>query len=173
MFYFLFRPSSPYLAQAVIDGVQAIGGSFTDYGVCATPQLHFYVTCKNTNGEYGEPNEVGYFSKLATAFRSLRGSDFDKASYKHSLQLDGANGVGALKMRMLQQYLGECLDVAVFNNGDGKLNFQCGADFVKVQQKPPQVFYCLIFHSFKIFLMLLYFQEYATRNWSARSFSRR
>ena len=105
----------------------------------STPQLHFFVTCQNTNKAYGEPNEEGYFSKLATAFKALRGSNFSSGSYHHSLRLDGANGVGALKMKAFQQYIGDCLDVSIFNSGDGKLNYQCGADYVKVLQKPPQV----------------------------------
>ncbi len=137
--FFFYRPSSPFLAQAVIDGVQSVQGQVTDYGVVSTPQLHFFVTCENTNKAYGEPNEEGYFSKLSSAFKALRGSNFSNGSYQHSLRLDGANGVGALKMKILQQHLGGCLDVTVFNSGDGKLNYQCGADHVKVLQKPPQV----------------------------------
>lgn len=69
----------------------------------------------------------------------MRGSNASNGSYQHSLRLDGANGVGALKMKILQQHLENSLEVSIFNNGDGKLNYQCGADFVKVQQKPPHV----------------------------------
>lgn len=101
--------------------------------------MHFFVTCQNTDKAYGEPNEDGYFKKLASAFKALRGVNVDSGQYQHSLSLDGANGVGALKMKTLQEYLGECLEVSIFNSGDGKLNYQCGADHVKVLQKPPQV----------------------------------
>lgn len=111
----------------------------TDYGIVSTPQLHFFVTCQNTNNAYGQPNEEGYFTKLATAFKALRGANFDSNSYQHSMRLDGANGVGALKMKALQEYLGNSLEVSIFNSGDGKLNYQCGADYVKVGQKSPQV----------------------------------
>lgn len=130
------RPSSPFLAQAAIDGIQTLGKAL-DFGVVSTPQLHFFVTCQNTDRAYGEPNEEGYFNKLASSFKSLRGPQFSRNSYQPALRLDGANGVGALKMKILQQHLGQCLEVSVFNSGDGKLNFQCGADFVKVQQKQP------------------------------------
>ena len=131
------------MAQAAIDGIQTLGQAL-DYGVVSTPELHFFVTCQNTNKAYGEPTEEGYFSKLAKAFKSLRGPQFSRNTYRPSLRLDGANGVGALKMKQLQQYLGQCLDVSIFNSGDGKLNFQCGADFVKVQQKQPHVTHTFI-----------------------------
>lgn len=132
------RPSSPFLAQAVVDGVNSINGKVTDYGVVSTPQIHFFVACQNTNKAYGSPDEDGYFSKLSSAFKHLRGQTFNKGSYQNTLQVDGANGVGALKMKILQQHLDNSLNVSVFNDGNGKLNFQCGADYVKVIQKPPQ-----------------------------------
>lgn len=122
-----------------MDGVTTLGGQFTDYGIVSTPQLHYFVACKNSHHAYGEPTEEGYFKKLATAFKGLRGASSDNGSYKHQVMLDGANGVGALKMKKLQEYLGDSLEVAVFNSGDGKLNYLCGADHVKVQQNLPEV----------------------------------
>ena len=52
----------------MIDGIVAAGGHCTNYGVLSTPQLHFFVVCKNTNGEYGTASEEGYFEKLGKAF---------------------------------------------------------------------------------------------------------
>lgn len=136
------RPSSPYLAKAVNDGINVMQGKAIDYGLVSTPQLHFFVTCQNTDRSYGEPNEEGYYMKLATAFKALRGEEYENGSYKpFSLRMDGANGVGALKMKSLQRYLGDCFSVTICNDGSGKLNYQCGADYVKVQQKPPQVIF--------------------------------
>uniref|UniRef100_UPI00398E8B82 phosphoacetylglucosamine mutase n=1 Tax=Pristiophorus japonicus TaxID=55135 RepID=UPI00398E8B82 len=55
------------------------------------------------------------------------------------LNVDGANGIGALKLQELEPYLKNKLLLKVHNDGtSGKLNYLCGADFVKVQQKPPQ-----------------------------------
>lgn len=52
--------------------------------------------------------------------------------------MDGANGIGALKVRELESHLNKELHISLFNDGsNGKLNHQCGADFVKVQQNPP------------------------------------
>nr|CAI5822153.1 unnamed protein product [Callosobruchus analis] len=43
------RPSSPHLTKAVMDGVLALAGKPIDYGIVTTPQLHYFVVCKNTN----------------------------------------------------------------------------------------------------------------------------
>lgn len=52
--------------------------------------------------------------------------------------MDGANGIGALKLRELEGHLKKELHITLFNDGsEGMLNHQCGADFVKVQQKAP------------------------------------
>lgn len=52
--------------------------------------------------------------------------------------MDGANGIGALKVREMEGHLKNELQISLFNDGrQGKLNHQCGADFVKVLQKPP------------------------------------
>lgn len=52
--------------------------------------------------------------------------------------MDGANGIGALKLREMESHLKNELHITLFNDGSkGKLNHQCGADFVKVQQKAP------------------------------------
>lgn len=55
------------------------------------------------------------------------------------LLVDGANGIGALKMREMEPFLRSELQVVLSNDGsNGKLNHLCGADYVKVQQKAPQ-----------------------------------
>ena len=64
----MLRTSSPSLCQAVMDGVEAAGGQCANYGILSTPQLHFFVVCKNTGETYGKPNEEGYFEKLGHAF---------------------------------------------------------------------------------------------------------
>lgn len=55
------------------------------------------------------------------------------------MNVDGANGIGALKLREMEQYLQSVLSIQFFNDGSkGKLNYMCGADYVKVQQKSPE-----------------------------------
>jgi len=67
------RPSSPDLAQAAITGIEILKGEVKDYGIITTPMLHYFVACINTNGVYGEATEDGYFKKMITAFKRLRG----------------------------------------------------------------------------------------------------
>ncbi|KAK7108953.1 phosphoacetylglucosamine mutase-like isoform X2 [Littorina saxatilis] len=132
------RASSPSLAQAVQDGVAAIGGKSKDYGLLTTPQLHFMVCCTNTQGAYGIATEEGYYDKLTTAFKKLQTDSETKGSYSRQLYVDAANGVGAPKVKLLQGRLGDLLQLHITNDGSqGKLNHRCGADFVKVQQQGP------------------------------------
>ncbi|KAM9783039.1 phosphoacetylglucosamine mutase [Neosynchiropus ocellatus] len=130
------RSSSVVLSQAVLDGVSALGGVTKEYGLVTTPQLHFMVCCHNTQGEYGEPTVEGYYKKLGQAFSQLCKNASNRTDDQKHLTVDGANGVGALKVREMEGQIKE-LQISLVNDGSGKLNHQCGADFVKVQQTPP------------------------------------
>ncbi|XP_071949216.1 phosphoacetylglucosamine mutase-like isoform X2 [Antedon mediterranea] len=132
------RDTSPSLSASVIDAIKAFNAVYTDYGMLTTPQLHYLVRCVNTNGQYGEATEEGYYKKLSQAFTQLKIQTPGDNSYLPEISVDGANGVGALKVLQLQKELKGYLDMKVFNDGStGKLNEQCGADYVKVGQKPP------------------------------------
>ncbi|RDD37516.1 Phosphoacetylglucosamine mutase [Trichoplax sp. H2] len=129
------RPSGLKLAEAVIEGAKCIQKDYQDYGILSTPQLHYIVRCINTNGQYGEPTEEGYYRKLSNAFLKLQIGDQAKLGVK----VDGANGVGADKIKQLQKYLGNSVNISVFNDGtSGKLNDKCGADYVKINQCLPE-----------------------------------
>lgn len=130
------RPSGGQFVQALKDGVEALGGSFLDYGILATPQLHYLVRCHNTSGQYGEATEEGYYKKLSNAFLDLR--SLSGKTGVPEIKLDGANGVGALKIKKFAKYLKGTLSIQVFNDGSsGKLNEKCGADYVKLHQCAP------------------------------------
>ncbi|XP_070705377.1 phosphoacetylglucosamine mutase isoform X4 [Pempheris klunzingeri] len=132
------RSSSASFSQAVMDGVSALGGRSKDYGLVTTPQLHYMVRCQNTQGQYGEATVEGYYKKLCQAFIHLTKNASNCTDDQKHLSVDGANGVGALKVREMESHLKKELHLSVFNDGTtGKLNHQCGADFLKVQQKPP------------------------------------
>ncbi|XP_040921141.1 phosphoacetylglucosamine mutase isoform X1 [Toxotes jaculatrix] len=132
------RSSSASLSQAVLDGVSALGGHSKDYGLVTTPQLHYMVCCQNTQGKYGEATVEGYYRKLCQAFIQLIKNASNCTDDQKHLSVDGANGIGALKVREMESHLKRELQISLFNDGSkGKLNHQCGADFVKVQQKPP------------------------------------
>ena len=56
------------------EAVLSLNGTFTDYGVLTTPQLHYITRCLNTvgtNEEYGIPTEEGYYLKLSKAFKTI------------------------------------------------------------------------------------------------------
>ena len=128
------RKSSPSLSIALMDGIKACHGEFQDFGLLTTPQLHYIVRCANSNGQYGEPSEKGYYEKLSHAF--LRLTEHSKQQKLH-LIVDCANGVGAQKMKLMAPYLIEKITFDLINIGDGTLNLGCGADFVKVNQRQP------------------------------------
>ncbi|CAF0741480.1 unnamed protein product [Brachionus calyciflorus] len=147
------RPSSVALFEAFKTGVEVLDGVLINYGLLSTPQLHYMVRCLNTNNSYGEPNEDGYFNKLTTAFFNVWSMiEFNNnGKYETDLYVDGANGIGADKIKILSRLIstvsfndkpsnGTILNMHLFNDGKqpgDKLNHLCGADFVKVQQKPP------------------------------------
>ncbi|XP_049612627.1 phosphoacetylglucosamine mutase isoform X1 [Syngnathus scovelli] len=131
------RSSSLNLSQAVLDGVSSLGGCSKDYGLVTTPQLHYMVCCHNTQGRYGEATVEGYYIKLCRAFIELTKNTPNRTDDQKHLTVDGANGIGALKLREMEHHLKRELQISLFNEGHGKLNHQCGADFVKVQQKLP------------------------------------
>ncbi|GBP55505.1 Phosphoacetylglucosamine mutase [Eumeta japonica] len=103
------RYTSPRLAAAAVHGVMALKGTPKEFGIVTTPMLHFIVKCRNDN-TYGTPTEE-----------------------------DGANGVGGKKLNIIKKSLDGELDLVIYNIGGngGKLNLNCGADYVKVSQKPP------------------------------------
>lgn len=58
---------------------------------------------------------------------------------QRQLKIDCANGIGALKLAEMETYFPKEVQVHVYNDGTKeKLNYLCGADFVKVHQKPPK-----------------------------------
>ncbi|KAG7320171.1 hypothetical protein KOW79_016024 [Hemibagrus wyckioides] len=133
------RPSSENLSRAVLDGVSCLQSHSLDFGLVTTPQLHYMVLCGNTNGCYGTATIQGYYEKLSKAFIALTKNVQKRTDDQKRLLVDGANGIGALKMKEMEPFLKSELQVELFNDGSsGKLNYLCGADYVKVQQKPPQ-----------------------------------
>lgn len=67
---------------------------------------------------------TGYYTKLITAFKTLRGDVTSNGKYSPKFIFDGANGVGGKKMVQFQKRLGDSIDVDIYNNGKGKLNFK-------------------------------------------------
>ncbi|KAJ1893819.1 hypothetical protein LPJ66_005539 [Kickxella alabastrina] len=135
------RPSGPLLLSALQDGLAAMDVDATNYGIVTTPQLHFFVRCLNTKGspaEYGEANEAGYYRKYGQAFlRLVEGKPLPSTLY-----IDAANGVGAPQVRKLAEAINSPYFSIDVRNTDtetlGKLNIDCGADYVKSNQHQPR-----------------------------------
>ncbi|NXP28483.1 AGM1 mutase, partial [Scytalopus superciliaris] len=132
------RPSSEKLSQSVIDGILVLGGQYHDYGLVTTPQLHYMVRCQNTQGQYGKATLEGYYEKLSKAFMELIKQSHSSGESQRHLKIDCANGIGALKLSEMKPYFPQEVLIHIYNDGTkAKLNHLCGADFVKVHQKPP------------------------------------
>ncbi|CAH2096962.1 unnamed protein product [Euphydryas editha] len=132
------RYTSPRLAAAAVHGVMALKGTAKEFGIVTTPMLHFCVKCRNDN-TYGTPSEEGYYEKIVGAFKNICQKLPVVGKYNTTLYVDGANGVGGKKLNIIKKTLDGELDLVLYNLGGngGKLNLNCGADFVKVSQKPP------------------------------------
>ncbi|KAG5420755.1 PCM1 [Candida metapsilosis] len=134
------RESSPALNQATIDGFNSVPNTkFKDFGLLTTPELH-YITRTFNDPEFGESSEEGYYKKLANSFKEI--FNLSKKSKKVDITIDAANGVGAPKIdALLTKYLADDISFNVVNGGYEKpelLNYDCGADFVKTNQKLPK-----------------------------------
>ncbi|KAJ3388595.1 Phosphoglucomutase-3 [Lobulomyces angularis] len=134
------RPSGLKLAEAFIEGVKVLHGNVKDYGVLTTPQLHYLVRCLNTSDSasfYGSPTEDGYYQKLSDAFKTI----VDGQKKISPLYVDAANGVGAKALSSLSKVIGsqhfDCYIANAEISKPEKLNFQCGADYVKLEQTGP------------------------------------
>ncbi|GAA5812574.1 hypothetical protein MFLAVUS_006031 [Mucor flavus] len=134
------RPSCPHLVKCLEQGLEAAGAKSTNFGLKTTPMLHYLVRCINTagtNDAYGEATEEGYYKKLTAAFATaVKGKP-----RLSTLHVDCANGVGAPKLRELLKFIApEILSVDIVNEDTttvGQLNKNCGADFVKTNQRAP------------------------------------
>lgn len=134
------RESSPALSNATIDGFKSVPNTtFQDFGLFTTPELH-YVTRTLNDPAFGEAKEHGYYSKLAKSFKEIFALSDSKN--KIDITIDSANGVGAPKIQeLLDNYLSDEITFKVVN-GEYKqpnlLNYDCGADYVKTNQKLPK-----------------------------------
>ncbi|KAI3658366.1 hypothetical protein MP638_007483 [Amoeboaphelidium occidentale] len=133
------RPSGPRLVRALHDGISVMEGQVKDIGEVSTPILHFVV--RAINSKQDTPTEDAYNEKLVKAYKDVivtaGASDFLPVK----LVVDCANGVGAPKLAKIADLIGkDFLNVQLVNTdirGKGVLNYNCGADYVKVDQKLP------------------------------------
>ncbi|KAG7830776.1 hypothetical protein KL920_001367 [Ogataea angusta] len=127
------RETGPQLLRAAIDGIEVFGRA-KSFGELTTPQLHYLVRSHNDPG-FGEPSEDGYNKKIVGAVEEiLRLWNIQEPL---EITVDAANGVGAPKLRNLSS--NSIIITIVNSNTQDKsaLNVECGADYVKTNQKLP------------------------------------
>ncbi|CUM66385.1 uncharacterized protein PRCAT00004049001 [Priceomyces carsonii] len=134
------RDSSPELTQSSIDGLKSIPFTkYTNYGLLTTPQLH-YLTRTSNDPSFGEVSEAGYYSKITKAYQNIY--KLANLEGKSDVTIDSANGVGAPKISiLLNDYLLNELSFTSVNEAislPDLLNYECGADFVKTNQRLPK-----------------------------------
>ncbi|KAI5697030.1 hypothetical protein M8J75_003983 [Diaphorina citri] len=133
------RPSSKPLLQAALDGLSVFDTNVINYNLVTTPMLHFFVYNHNVNSRVFEESE--YFTHFGNAYLSYQKFlPTDNKSYSQDIYFDGANGVGGVKIKELQKIIESKLKIEVYNQDvttQGKLNFQCGADFAKTKKIVP------------------------------------
>lgn len=133
------RESSVRLCDAVVAGIASVPNSHcSNCKLMTTPQLH-YITRTLNDSSFGESLETGYYQKLARSFQKIV-SYGDPA--KIDITVDSANGIGAPKIKTLfEEYLGDSVRSSFVNSAydePSMLNSDCGADYVKTNQKLPK-----------------------------------
>mmetsp|Transcript_30561 Transcript_30561/g.62445 ORF Transcript_30561/g.62445 Transcript_30561/m.62445 type:complete len:620 (+) Transcript_30561:57-1916(+) len=160
------RSHSLPLATLVVRAAQAMGATVIDHGEVSTPMLHHFVM--HANGHLlpsiipQRCNESGYYEIMALSYASLLrtggldagtaadGRQYSRRDTMKTLLIDGACGIGALKIDKFRRLFGRLgaegctpglpnLHTVNFP-GDGPLNENCGAEFVQKQQLPPKVY---------------------------------
>ncbi|KAM3188753.1 hypothetical protein ACQJBY_067613 [Aegilops geniculata] len=134
------RPTGEYLLDVATKGINAVVGSVAlDMGILTTPQLHWMVRNKNRGLK---ASEADYFTQITESFRhllELTPDDKGIDELNEKLIVDGANGIGGLKLEQIKPNLAR-LDIIVRNSGkegEGILNERCGADFVQKEKVLP------------------------------------
>lgn len=151
------RSHSPSLAALVIRAARAMGATVIDHGEVSTPMLHHFVM--HANGHLlpsiipQRCNESGYYEIMAMSYAALlRTGAFSggkRLPSMSTLVIDGACGIGALKVEKFQRVFAmlrseACTGVPLLQTvnfpGDGPLNENCGAEFVQKQQLCPRLY---------------------------------
>jgi|EP00970_Alexandrium_tamarense_P014093 phosphoacetylglucosamine mutase len=155
------RSHSPGLANLVIRAARAMGATVIDHGEVSTPMLHHFVM--HANGHLlpsiipQRCNESGYYEIMALSYAALLrtggldgGSGGRRLATTTNLVIDGACGIGALKIDTFRKIFGKlnadgatkglALLHTVNFPGEGPLNENCGAEYVQKQQLPPELY---------------------------------
>jgi phosphoacetylglucosamine mutase len=153
------RSHSPGLAKLVVRAALAMGATVIDHGEVSTPMLHHFVMHANGHLLPGiipqRCNESGYYEIMAFSYAALlRTGKLDGVGGKRlantkELVIDGACGIGALKIDTFRKIFGKlsaegCVGLPMLRTvnfpGEGPLNENCGAEYVQKLQLPPNLY---------------------------------
>ena len=110
-------------------GVILCDSNVFNIGIVTTPMLHFLTHHFNSGNQIIDHSV--YYNFFSNAFLELTKGSLG------GITVDCANGVGSVAGKNFIPLIKERLDMKLINCGEGILNKDCGADFVKVGQKAP------------------------------------
>jgi len=123
------RPTSQILSACATEGVILCDSNVVNIGIVTTPMLHFLTHHFNSGNQIIDHSV--YYNFFSNAFLELTKGSLG------GITVDCANGVGSVAGKNFIPLIKERLDMKLINCGEGILNKDCGADFVKVGQKAP------------------------------------
>ncbi|RNE98078.1 phosphoacetylglucosamine mutase [Trypanosoma rangeli] len=156
------RPSGKDVLAAVQTSLQLLHVPCRDYGVIATPQLHYLVMRANRPSTVAEVSNISdfgpalYMQELLSSLGALLHAvapptaNMQRQRRRQKVVLDAANGVGAIAVKGLlataqqmypQNPLEEFFDIVVLHDDveyAEALNHMCGADFTQRNRFPSE-----------------------------------
>ncbi|CAI4038411.1 hypothetical protein SMKI_05G0200 [Saccharomyces mikatae IFO 1815] len=144
------RESSPYLLRCLTSTmVSVFHAQVLDLGCVTTPQLHYITDLSNKREREGGSAEVAteqdYYSFFIGAFNELFSTyEIEKRLSVPRLFIDAANGIGGPQLKKLltsKDWVVPPDQIEVINDKSDVpelLNFECGADYVKTNQRLPK-----------------------------------
>ncbi|CCE65599.1 hypothetical protein TPHA_0M00210 [Tetrapisispora phaffii CBS 4417] len=136
------RDSGPRLLQCLNSlAVPLMKPKIIDYGLLTTPQLHFLTNAINTTKSRAPVTEDDYYSFFMDAWVSITALHGIKVLQSPRLYIDAANGIGGPKVSKLFEVWPQAGQFTLVNNHwqtPTLLNNDCGADYVKTNQRLPK-----------------------------------
>lgn len=130
------RTSGHHLKDLCASQIRHYGGHVLDVGVVSTPELQFYVQQYNNYTAF----RPDYCTNISHALKQLICESDPMVHKPMTIYIDCANGVGARKLSVLWSSLKAIyptLQIITYNTGKGRLNHECGADYVEKNQVYP------------------------------------
>ncbi|CAI1940017.1 hypothetical protein SEUBUCD650_0E00270 [Saccharomyces eubayanus] len=144
------RESSPFLLRCLTSTMASVfHAQVVDLGCVTTPQLHYVTNLSNRrqreDGHTTVATEQDYYSFFVEAFNELFTTyQIEKRLSVPKLFVDTANGIGGPQLKKLlasKDWAVPSDEIEIVNDKSDVpelLNFECGADYVKTNQRLPK-----------------------------------